>query len=260
MVADLPAPRRDGTHCRRTGPARLTGGIAPADHDLGALAGSGASRPSGRIADSGLSFVIRREARRRVHAWRGPGRRDCAHGAGRERRPDRRRAGPLHAPRLIAVLFGSNLIGELTAFAFGVISPYPAQPDDEALVLLLNGAVFVASWESASGSGYPGRGSRRRPIERWLLADRPPTEEERDLVPRSRSWSPASPSTLGARRARLHRRERDRFDRLAATAGVVALLGGVTSITVGYLLVERILRPLVARASPTARRAAGGSA
>jgi adenylate cyclase len=35
---------------------------------------------------------------------------------------------------------------------------------------------------------------------------------------------------------------------LAASAGVVALLGGVTSCTVSYLLVERISRPLVARA------------
>ena len=82
-------------------------------------------------------------------------------------------------PRLIAAVTGSNMIGGLAAFAFGVISPFPAEPDDDTTLLLLNVAVFMIIAPAGMWLGYTwARRAVADPIERWLLAERPPTEEE----------------------------------------------------------------------------------
>ncbi|MBN1530787.1 MAG: HAMP domain-containing protein [Thermoleophilaceae bacterium] len=153
-------------------------------------------------------------------------------------------------PRLIAAVAGSNMIGGLTAFAFGVISPFPAQPDNETGLLLLNLAVFLILGPAAIWLGFTwARRAVADPIERWLLAERPPTEEERDLVLRQPILvAGISVNLWGLAALAFTAVNATESAELAASAGVVALLGGVTSSTVAYLLVERISRPLVARA------------
>jgi adenylate cyclase len=153
-------------------------------------------------------------------------------------------------PRLIAAVIGSNLIGGLTAFAFGVISPFPAEPDNETGLLVLNIALLVVLGPAAMWLGYMwARRAVADPIERWLVAERPPTEEERDLVLRQPILvAGISVNLWGLAALAFTVVNATESAELAASAGAIALLGGVTSSTMTYLLVERVSRPIVARA------------
>ncbi len=136
--------------------------------------------------------------------------------------------------RLTAATVGSNLIGGLTALAFGVISPFPAEPDNETRLLLLNLGAFVI----VMGAGlWLGNTWARRalgdPIERWLVEERPPTEEERDLVLREPILIAGIAVNLWVLAALAFTAvNATESAELAATVGVVVLLGGVTSSTV----------------------------
>ena len=114
--------------------------------------------------------------------------------------------------RTVAIAVGSNLIGGVTALAFGIISPFPAEPDNESQLLLINLAVFVLVMGAGLWLGLTwARRAVGVPIERWLTEERPPTAEERDLVlrqpdPHGRDrGEPLGPRGAGLRGGERHR-------------------------------------------------------
>ncbi|HEU0024926.1 MAG TPA: adenylate/guanylate cyclase domain-containing protein, partial [Thermoleophilaceae bacterium] len=155
--------------------------------------------------------------------------------------------------------------GGLTAFLFGLLTPVPIEADDQTRVLLQNVAVFAVVM---GGGLYAGNRWARRviggPIERWLAEKRPPTERERSLVLRQPIRVAKLAATIWGLAALVFAAVNTTVSpEVAATAGVVTLLGGAVSCTVGYLLAERIQRPLVARAlagDPLTRAVAPGVA
>jgi adenylate cyclase len=152
--------------------------------------------------------------------------------------------------RVTAAAVASNGVGGLTSLTFGILSPYPDVPGDRTGLLLLNLAAFVVAMGAGLVLGNVwGQRALGAPIERWLVEDRPPTPEERELVLRQPVLVAGISANLWALAAVLFTAvNATESAALAATAGVVVLLGGATSCAVGYLLTERLSRPLVARA------------
>jgi adenylate cyclase len=152
--------------------------------------------------------------------------------------------------RLTRAAIAANLLGALTAFVFGTISPVPIDAEDQGRALLLN----IAGFAVFMGASLPlGNAWARRtighPIERWLVEGRPPTEAERELVLRQPFRVVAISATFwgigailfGALNATVS-------PELGAAAAVIAILGGATTCAVAFLLVERIGRSIVALA------------
>ena len=154
--------------------------------------------------------------------------------------------------RLTAATVGSNLIGGLTALAFGVISPFPAEPDNETRLLLLNLGAFVI----VMGAGHlaratPGRAApwaTRSSAGSWRSARRPRRSATSCCAQpiliagiAVNLWVLAALAFTGRQRDRVGRARRDRRRRWSCSAGSRAAPSS-------YLLVERISRPVVARA------------
>jgi adenylate cyclase len=144
----------------------------------------------------------------------------------------------------------ANLLGAIDVFVFGVLLlPVNADGVDRAHTVLVNGIVFVPYMAATLTAGSIVSFRQLGRVEAWLGSGRLPTPEERR-------------HTL--RLALLHGRISAFFwglgtvvftglNIVVATPIAVALppllvLGGVTASTVNYLLSERALRPLVARA------------
>ncbi len=152
--------------------------------------------------------------------------------------------------RLTRAAIAANLTGALTAFLFGVISPVPIDADDQGRLLLLNIAGFVVFM----GTSLPlGNAWARKvigdPIERWLVADRPPSQAELEVVLRqpfrvvaiSATFWGVGAIVFGALNATVS-------PELGAAVALIAILGGATTCAVAFLLMERIARPVVALA------------
>jgi adenylate cyclase len=151
--------------------------------------------------------------------------------------------------RLLRAAIVSNGVGGFAVLAFGILTPAPFDPDDLLMAGIVNGIAFLIFM----AVGFPLASSRAlrlgAPIERWLADERPATETERELVLRyplqlvenaARMWGIAAVVFAGVNGI---------FSpELAAGSAVIALLGGATCCALGYLLAERIMRPIVALA------------
>jgi adenylate cyclase len=164
---------------------------------------------------------------------------------------DGRRLASLVTFRLRKAAAIANGLGAVTVFVLvGFLIPQSVSGDELWRIALFN-ALLAAPYTAANvllGS----RLVRRRffaPIEDWLAEERPATEEERALVLRypleaarisARFWFIGAvgfalvniPIAIG----------------FAASVGATILLGGVSTCALAYLLIERILRPVTARA------------
>jgi adenylate cyclase len=151
--------------------------------------------------------------------------------------------------RLLRAAVAANGVGGLAVLVFGLITPAPFDPDDLLSAGILNGVTFLLFMAIA----FPLATSRAKrigaPIERWLAEERPATDAEREEVLRqpirlvrlsAGVWGIAA-LVFTAVNATIS-------PELAAGSGVITLLGGATCCALGYLLAERILRPIVALA------------
>jgi adenylate cyclase len=146
---------------------------------------------------------------------------------------------------LAAAILAANLIGALVVFAFlAWVMPLPDVSDEEqaretsAIVLAAGLAVFVPL-------GFLLSLARVRPVLHWLRERRPPDPVEQLATLRAplrlmtvplALWTVAALGFAGL--------NLQYSDRLAAAVGITILLGGATTCAVGYLLSERIARPV----------------
>ena len=164
--------------------------------------------------------------------------------------------------RLTLASVGANLTGALVLFVLlGVLIPFA--PDGADRQLGLNAAVVVvyAALTLTLGSWWGRRMSA--PVERWLSEDRPPTDEERRLalgIPFRFVLVSGVFWTIAAILFTLLNASTSGW--AVIVVGGAILLGGETTCAIGYLLIERITRPVVIRAlaggAPPQRRCGPG--
>ena len=157
-----------------------------------------------------------------------------------------RRVGLRFATGMIA----ANLVGAAVVFVFAILvvpdlGPRRSEPDPLQLNVTTLGVILAV----AVPAGY---GWSRRVADagqRWLEIGREPTARERELVLRhplrqlrihAALWALAAVAFTAVNAPSSEER--------AIVFGVVTTLGGLTTCAVGYLLGERILRPVTARA------------
>ena len=152
--------------------------------------------------------------------------------------------------RLTVAALTANTLGGLAAFAFGVVTPVPTPAGEQGRLLAMNLIAFtVFMVPSLLLGNLWARRVIGDPIERWLVAARPPTAAERELVVRQPLTVAGIAATFWALAAILFGALNATISvDLAAAAVVIALLGGATTCAIAYLLAERIGRPVVARA------------
>jgi adenylate cyclase len=150
---------------------------------------------------------------------------------------------------VVVAMLGAHLVG--AAVAFVLLSRAFPVPDelDEARVAVRS-LVVLAIYLAVVLPPAVAWGIRRAaPIRAWALEDRPPTDAEREDTLRfpQRLATVYTVPWLGAAAlfAILHRSPSPLF---AFEVGVTVALTGCTTGAIAYLLVERLLRPVVAAA------------
>ncbi len=146
---------------------------------------------------------------------------------------------------------GANLLGATDVFFFGaLLAPItPSDGVDRAEVVLANAALFVPFMTSTLIIGDRWAYGRFRKLEPWMDSDRDPTPEERGQalrLPLLQARITAFFWALAAVVFTIY----NAFvaPEVAVAVPALLILGGITTATVNYLLAERILRPMTARA------------
>jgi adenylate cyclase len=138
--------------------------------------------------------------------------------------------------------------GALIAFAF-LAFLLPAWPGGEEGRLLPNALVFAVYLPLTIVLGSSWARRRQAPIDRWLRSGAPADSEERACVLRNPLDQAQISSFFWVIAAILFTTLNLAADlALAVSAGVGALLAGLTAATLNYLAAERVLRPVTARA------------
>jgi adenylate cyclase len=156
--------------------------------------------------------------------------------------------------RLTWAAVAANGLGGLVLFLLiGFLIPFA--PEGSRVLNGVAGTIYLAL-TIALGTSWGKR--RNRAVERWLSEERPPTAEERRValaMPLQFATIAALFWSLGAVLFTLLNVPDAGAE--ALVVGGALLLGGETTCAVGYLLAERIVRPVTARAladgSPPAR-------
>ena len=150
--------------------------------------------------------------------------------------------------RLTWASIGANGTGALVLFLLlGFLIPFAPEGAGRQLELNAALAAVYVVLTLTLGSLWGRRMSA--PVERWLAEDRPPTDEERRLalgLPFRFVLVSGVFWTIGAVLFTLVNAPSSGWPVLVV--GGAILLGGETTCAVGYLLVERISRPVVTRA------------
>src|SRR5215218_286715 len=152
--------------------------------------------------------------------------------------------------RFVRAGIAANTIGALTVFAIAYLAPAPFDPDEEERVLVLNVATLVVVL-AVSTPLLIALASRLvgRPLERWLHAERPATDEEREVALRLPMRLTSITAGLWGLGAIVFAAANATVSpEMAVNAAIVVVLGGATTCAVCYLVAERLGRPLVARA------------
>jgi adenylate cyclase len=147
---------------------------------------------------------------------------------------------------IVRVVVAANLIAAVVLFVLlAFLIPDPDDNRTEAVMSFAASTVFSVAMSIGLGAVM------FRPIERWLVEDRPATDSERAFVlggPRRVAlvvmgfWVVAALSLGGVEAV-------DGGPAVeGARDGLAVLAGGVTSASLSYLLVERRIRPLIAAA------------
>jgi adenylate cyclase len=147
------------------------------------------------------------------------------------------------------LMIGANVIGSAIVFLLmrWVLPLPPVQ--DTAHVQRVNELVLLAYLVFAVPVGIVWMLYLLRPVLAWLRADRPPTEEEqrvvlltpaREVIVHGALWA------LGGVIFTLLNRQYSHD--LALTTAITVALAGAATCAVAYLLAQRVLRPVAARA------------
>ncbi|MEA2333122.1 MAG: adenylate cyclase [Thermoleophilaceae bacterium] len=150
--------------------------------------------------------------------------------------------------RLTWVGVGSNALGGLVLFLLlGFLIPFaPEGPDRNVVLNAVVGGSYLAI-TLVIGTVWARRKSA--PAERWLIEERPPTAQEQRLVlgqPMKLVRISGLFWAIGAVLMTLVNLPSSGWS--ALIVGGAILLGGETTCAVGYLLAERIIRPVTVRA------------
>lgn len=150
--------------------------------------------------------------------------------------------------RLDWAAVASNGIGGLVLFLL-LAFLIPFAPEGADGQLALNAVVGVAYMSLTLVIGIRAGKRMNAPVERWLAEDRPPTAEERRAalaVPRRLAATAAVFWSISAVLFTLLNLPTSGWP--ALVVGGALLLGGETTCAVGYLLADRIARPVTALA------------
>ena len=143
----------------------------------------------------------------------------------------------------------SNVVGALVVFLFAFLLPVPISSDESARLAVVNGIATAIFLAVALPIGYAWSARYREPTRRWLDAGRPPTDAERRNALRmpfrlasvsAVLWSVGA-IVFGAIQLPVS-------VELALLTLAIVLLGGITTSAMSYLIIERTLRPVTARA------------
>jgi adenylate cyclase len=143
-------------------------------------------------------------------------------------------------------MVGANTLGALVTFLYAtiVIPPLPGHGDDNEQTRL-SLLVFLIYLVVAMLVGVLWSVIRFRPTLSWLLADRFPDEPERQATLRQPGRQLLVHATLWAAGVVVFLVVNARYSwTLARDAALSAALGGLFTCAVGYLLGERLLRPV----------------
>jgi adenylate cyclase len=153
--------------------------------------------------------------------------------------------------RLTWVGVPSNGLGALLVFVFlGFLVPTTVDPDEYGSLLVRSVAVFVVYMAVALPLGrYWSQNRTFAPLDRWLREERPATESEQVLALRYPLSSALTAAVFWCGAAVV-------FSLLnvsaglgvAVSIGVTILLGALSACALQYLLTERVMRPVTARA------------
>ena len=146
---------------------------------------------------------------------------------------------------------GSNVLGACDVFFFGaLLAPItPSDGVDRAEVVLANAALFVPYMTATLAVGERWARGRFRRLDAWLESDRDPTPDERDEALRLPLYQAKITAFFWALAAVVFTIFNAVVEpEVAGAVPALLLLGGITTATVNYLLAEKILRPLTARA------------
>jgi adenylate cyclase len=144
----------------------------------------------------------------------------------------------------------ANAAGAIDLFLFGALL-LPVNPEhvDRTRTILLNTALFVPLLATTLILGHRWGTRRTERMRPWLHDGRPPTPLERDEALRL----PLEQARITAKLWLVAAVVFTAFNlviapEIAAAVPLIMLLGGITTATVYYLMAERILRPITARA------------
>jgi adenylate cyclase len=150
---------------------------------------------------------------------------------------------------LAAAILTANVAGALVVFVFlAWVLPLPDVPD-ELHARRTNAIVLAFGLLAALVAGLTWSYRRLLPARRWLLAGRAPSAGEqrttlrapaRLLVVQATLWSIACAGFVAL--------NLQYSNRLAGAVGITIVLGGAVTCSLGYLLADRILRPVTQRA------------
>ncbi|HYP48054.1 MAG TPA: HAMP domain-containing protein, partial [Thermoleophilaceae bacterium] len=151
--------------------------------------------------------------------------------------------------RLSRAAVVANSAGALVVGAFLVSMPLASDPGEAGGLLLRNLAFAVPYLLFTLWAGVSWGNARYQRVHDWLRAGRAPTEGERQAVLRyPRLFSAIGAFMWGTGALLFALVNAATNPEVGLVAGVVTLLGGTTTCALGYLLAERIERPVVALA------------
>lgn len=152
--------------------------------------------------------------------------------------------------RLTVGLTTANVIGAVTVFVFLVfVLPTPREAAYDVEVLRVNALVFGVVGLVAVPIGIIWGRRLGGPVRTWLAEERRPRPEERALVLRTPLLNLRLTGALWAGAALVFTVLNSLYSaRLGAIVGFGVALGGMTTCALVYLLAERIMREVTARA------------
>jgi adenylate cyclase len=151
--------------------------------------------------------------------------------------------------RFGAAMAAANLAGAVVVFVFLYwVLPNPGAPH-LTRIRIINAAVFVGFGLVTFPGVWIWNARRWRSMLGWTVAGRSPSEHERRMTLRWPLTQQASVAPLWFAAAIIFAAINAPYSgTLAADIAIAIVLGGLVTTALGYLLAERLLRPITARA------------